>query len=76
MLDEPGQKSFLQRNHLKPNYFKRHSVSKRESQIQTQGNHLHHKYISVSLCKRNSLTVEGHSLPLLNAYSSKSFQVL
>lgn len=44
--------------------------------IQTQGNHLHHKYISVPLCRRNSFTVEGHSLPLLSAYSSKSFQEL
>lgn len=44
--------------------------------IQTQGKHLHHKCISVPLHRRNSFTVDGHSLPLLSAYSSKSFQVL
>lgn len=64
----------------KTKYFRIHSASKHEYQmtrmsLQTQSNHLHHKYVSVPLCRRNSFTVEGHSLPLLTAYSSKSFQV-
>lgn len=43
---------------------------------QTRSSHLHHKYLSVPPCRRNSFTGEGHSLLLLSAYSSKCLQVL
>lgn len=44
--------------------------------IQARSSHLHHKYLSVPPCRRNSFAGGGHSLLLLSAYSSKCFQVL